>query len=74
MHSVLLRELSRSCLCFTNVRSVVQRGSVTWARTFNGSVACFTVKTVGKTMLFGFPKVLGKQNKKQHEKLLVLAA
>lgn len=40
---------------------------------FNGSVACSTLKTVGKTTIFGFPKALGKQNKKQHEKLLILA-
>lgn len=44
---------------------------------YNGSVAFPTLKIVGKTMLvvvFFYPGVQGTQNKKQHGKLLVLAA
>lgn len=45
---------------------------------YNGSVAFPTLKILGKTMLVVvgfFPSgVLGTQNKKQHGKLLILAA
>lgn len=48
---------------------------------YNGSVAFPTLKIVGKTMLvvccfffFSPPGVQGTQNKKQHGKLLILAA
>jgi len=67
-----------SCLNHVFVSSMravkCREGAMAWPRMFNSLVACSMFKTVGKTMLSGFPKILGKQNKKQHEKLLVLAA
>lgn len=35
---------------------------MTWARIFNGLVACSVLETVGKPMLFNFSKRLEKQN------------